>query len=230
MISQDGWVDWAIRRPGPKPKVYAGVNTVEALVLHSMEGWIDGSLHELDNPERQASWHWSNCIDGRFMQHYPIFSCCWASGNYHANTRFVAVESEGVAGTPLNELQLNNMVRLIEDLQTFGLTIMRGITLFEHNEVATLWAPNAGPTSCPSHRYDPLYTMIAEDVDAMTPQEREEHRALVALMGGRDNLLKITSPDQGMDLWAGFAQLQTDFNNHKHKTNQQTIVTGEVIV
>lgn len=227
MISQDGWVDWAIRRPGPTWKVYEGVNKTDGLVCHSMEGWWDGSWSELNKPSRQASWHWSNCVDGKFYQHYPIFACCWANGGYEANTRFVAVESEGLAGTPLSDLQVQNMMRLTEDLNDFGLTIMRGITLFEHNEVATRWEPNAGPTACPSHRYDNFFALLVED--EMTPEEREEHRALVALMGGRDNLLKIAN-EQGMNLWQGFADLQRDFGGHKHKTTQQTITSGEVII
>ena len=246
MISSDGWVDWAVRRPGPPNKTYKVVNSLEGLVCHSMEGWLRGSLGELDNPNRSASWHFSNDLDGTLYQHYSLFQCTWASGNYEANTKFIAIESAGrVDDGPLTDAQVDTMLRLAGDLASFGLTLLRGVSLFEHNEVATFWSPNSGPTSCPSHRYDAFFSKLQED--EMTPEEREEHQALVAIMGGREKLL--ANQAGGMDFILGYTQEQQKLADHlavphhihstdtvsgkvpehQHRTTQQTIVTGEVI-
>ena len=238
MISSDGFVDWAISRPGPPNKTYKVVNALEGLVCHSMEGWLRGSLGELDNPNRSASWHFSNDLDGTLYQHYSLFQCTWASGNYEANTKFIAVESAGTYASPLNDAQVATMMRLAGDLASFGLTLLRGISLFEHNEVATLWSPNSGPTSCPSHRYDSFFVQLLED--EMTSEEREELRALVSIMGGREKIL--ANQAGGMDFILGYTQEQeklrehlanhpgaSTVGQHQHRTTQQTIVTGEVI-
>jgi len=168
-ISKDGWISWAIPRPGPPDKMYPEKNQSLGIVLHSVEGWLAGALGELMNPDRQASWHFTNAIDGRVYQHYPVFASCWASGNKTANTRYWAVESEGKAGTPLNAAQVANMVGLCEEFENFTtLKAQRSEprTIWEHNEVATKWSPNAGPTSCPSGRYDGFYAELDKEEDS----------------------------------------------------------------
>lgn len=171
----NGFVDWAVKRPGPVNKLYGETSSMSGLVCHSMEGWLAGSLGELDKPDRQASWHFSNALDGTLYQHYPLQASVWASGNYKANTSLIAVESEGVAGTPLNAAQVATMLNLAQEIEAYrGYKLVRQVTLWEHNEVA-LWAePNAGPTSCPSHRYDPFFAaLLAEPQQEadMTPDE-----------------------------------------------------------
>lgn len=168
------WISWAVRRPGPAQKVYTQRNQQLGLVLHSMEGRLEGSFRELDKPEREASWTFSNALDGTLYQHYPTTASCWASGNFEANTRFLAMESEGVAGTLLNEAQVATAQRLCEEL---GFTTRR-INLWEHNEVATQWAPNGGGTACPSGRYAPLYAVL--EGDEMSAEDKALLAKLVA--------------------------------------------------
>ena len=156
----NGWVEWAQRRDGPPQKMFSQANAHLGIVLHSVEGWLGGAFGELDKPDRQASWHFTNGLDGTLYQHYPVTASCWASGNFNANTMYVAMESEGVAGTPLNEAQVATALRLLRDL---GFT-ERGLNVFEHNEVATRWSPNSGPTACPSGRYQPLYAALEDDM------------------------------------------------------------------
>jgi len=184
MAIVDGWLDWAVRHPGPANKVYVTPNEQRGLVCHSAEGYNPSNFHELDRPDRAASWHCTNSLDGTFYQHYPFSASCWASGNYEANTRFVAVESEGVVGVdgPLNTLQVDNMLRLVHDLPFFP---VRKSTLWEHNEVATMWAPNAGPTSCPSHRYDPFFAALEDDfMSLLTPDQ--QRKLLLRLFAGSE--------------------------------------------
>lgn len=213
----DGWVDWANVERGPEAKVYSGQNAREGLVLHSMEGWLAGSFAELWKPSRSASWTFSLGLDGRLYQHYPVTASCWASGNNVANTRFNALELEGLYTQPINDAQIRTLMRLLAEL---GYTREQ---LHEHREVWNMAEPNAGPTACPSERYAPFYAAL--EGDGMTPEEREEHRALVALMGGRANLLKQAIED-GDDLWLGYTKLGEKVDDHV--ANHAAGVSGPV--
>ena len=167
-MTANGWVEWATRRDGPANKVYSQANRQQGIVLHSVEGWLTGAFGELDKPERQASWHFTLGLDGTLYQHYRLVASCWASGNVEANTRYVAMESEGIAGTPLTEAQVATAKRLLQEL---GFA-KRGVDIWEHREVWDLSEPNAGPTACPSDRYEPLYAALEDEVS------REEYEAL----------------------------------------------------
>lgn len=167
MTTVDGWLSWAGRISGPPHKSYPIANAIDGICLHSMEGWWPGSYAELINPERQASWMFSNLRDGRFYQHYPITASTWANGNVAANTRLWSVESEGLAGSPLTSAQVVNMLSLAEEFERLtGMAATRERsarrTLWEHNEVAAWAMPNAGPTACPSGRYAPFYAALEE--------------------------------------------------------------------
>lgn len=177
------WVSWATQRPGPAEKVFAQANSRQGIVLHSAEGWLAGAFGELDKPERQASWHFTLALDGTLYQHYPLTASCWASGNFEANTRYCAMESEGVAGTPLNDAQVATARRLLTGLGY----VERGVNIWEHNEVATRWEPNSGGTACPSGRYSTLYA--AMEGDEMSAEDKALLDQLVtAVFGSRARL------------------------------------------
>jgi len=177
-IDAQGWLSWAIRRPGPANKVYAEKNRNEGLCCHSAEGWLAGIFGELDNPNRAASWHFTNAISGEFYQHYPVTSSTWTSGNYEANVRYWATESEGLAATPLNDKQVDNMLTLAQEFEAYtGKVATRATadrTVWMHREVAQKWSPNAGPTACPSERYQPFFIALdlSQEADmGMTPEQ-----------------------------------------------------------
>lgn len=180
-IDKQGWLDWATKRPGPGSKVYTEKNQSLGLALHSTEGWLTGAFGELDNPSRSASWTFTNALDGKFYQHYPVTASCWASGSKQANTMYWAVESEGIAGTPLNTAQVMNMLLLCEEFETYtnkkATRDKATRTLFQHKEVATAYFPNAGPTACPSERYEPFFIALAKPKED-SPMTTEEKAAL----------------------------------------------------
>jgi LysM repeat protein len=159
-ITSDGWVDWAIRRPGPAWKTNGGRNGLLGFAAHSAEGFEAGMYGELDKEGRRASWHFSNMKDGRFVQHYSLFEQTWTSGAGFPNNNLAGMESEGVAGQPLTEAQLANVVRFLQDLAAFThrQTPRRNpeswgdgdLLLVEHCEAAR-WGADA--TACPSNRY-----------------------------------------------------------------------------
>ena len=160
----EGWVDWANVERGPEAKVYSGVNAREGLVLHSMEGWLAGSFAELWKPSRSASWTFSLGLDGRLYQHYPVTASTWASGNNVANTRYNALELEGLYTMPINADQLATLTRLCAELG------FARDQLYEHRQVWDMAEPNAGPTACPSERYAPFYAALEGD-DGMTDND-----------------------------------------------------------
>lgn len=170
----DEWVDWAVRRDGPPNKLYPQANKCDGIVFHSMEGWLGGSLRELDKPDRQSSWMFSVDLDGTLYQHYPVVASPWASGNFVANTSYWSVESAGLQGTPLNEQQIQTVVRLIgewEDYTNVRARRPQGVNsgnLLLHREVATIYSPNAGGTACPSARYDPVWERLKVQNDRST--------------------------------------------------------------
>lgn len=213
-IDAAGWVDWATRDPGPSNKVFDARNQANGLVLHSMEGWWGGSRAEMLRQTRQASWHFSNLLSGELIQSYPLTASCWASGNFEANTRFVAMELEGTADMPINDDQLRTTLRLFADLEAWGLKLTRGTseadrTLWMHREVATRWFPNAGPTGCPSDRYARLFEALEDD---MTPEDRAKLDAVYDALVGRgdaEGAKRIAAWNEGGNsLLLGYTQYQ----------------------
>lgn len=201
VITPDGWVDGLERIPGPRDKVYAVKNELEGLACHSMEGWWTYSLQLLMEPNKK-SWMFSNLVNGRLVQHYPLTSCPWASGNFKANTKLWPTESEGVAGTPLNDLQVANMLFLALVYETYtGRKATRGEaarTVWQHNEVWDWDTPNAGPTACPSGRYDGFFAALEARVDkpAPAPEPVMEDKILRDAMAAREALRHLASdPD-----------------------------------
>ena len=181
MAIVDGWLDWAAKIPGPVEKQYSQPNSAMGYVPHSAVGFYGGWESRLFDMSRDpdtgqftkyaaASVHGWIAYDGAVTQHYPFTASCWASGNFHANTNFVAFENEGgysPHNEPLTPQQESANVRVIQELSAWrGWTPSRPAdandktaTLYEHNECVTLWG--GGSTSCWSHRGDWTAIMAA---------------------------------------------------------------------
>jgi hypothetical protein len=151
-----------------------------------MEGSLTAALGELMNPARQASWTFSNPKSGKLLQHYPIESITWASGSVVANTRFLAIESEGVAGEVLNANQIQNVQDLMAALP-LGPWV-RKVNAWEHREMVQF---GSAPTACPSNRY-PWQQIIQEDDMALTPRQEQ---TLEELAKWTLEPYKVTWPD-----------------------------------
>ena len=139
----------------------------QGICAHSMEGSLAAAFGRLDNPDEDASWHFSVAKDGSVYQHVDTSNIAWANGSYDANRRFWCIEHEGVAGEPLTPQQLTETTVLMAWLlEQGGLMPVRQQTLWEHNEMTAF---GASPTACPSGRIP-----WAEIIPAL-----EEHMALV---------------------------------------------------
>ena len=195
----DGWIDWATRVDGVPGKVYSQPNSGAGIVCHSMEGGYEGSLRELLKPERQASWMFSLKRTGALVQHYPVSASTWASGNVRANMTLWSVEAEGRAGELLTGVQVDAMLRLCREWENHmgrpgapAVATREGQrTVWQHNEVWDWAGPNAGPTACPSGRYDGFFALLAErngeidgSEDAVTRTEYED--LVLALFAGSE--------------------------------------------
>lgn len=171
MITSDGWFDWAERDPGPVAKTNGGRNTVRGFVPHSAEGYWPYLQTLLHSMAREASWGASNLKNGRLVQHYSIFAQTWTSGAGYPNNNFFSNETEGVAGEPLTDGQVNNIVRQVRELSALKLWTPRRptsptdttATLYEHTDCVR-WG--AKYTACPSGRI-PWPRIMA----ALQPQE-----------------------------------------------------------
>ena len=204
----DGYVDWAVQRKGPGQKRYLETpNSQEGFVCHSVEGSLAGAFRELDNEARLASWHFTLDLDGTLYQHYRLNASCWASGSFGANTRYIAMEAVGTAAAPLTAAQEATALRLWREL---GFT-RRGVDLFEHNEVATKWSPNGGPTACPSHRYDGAFAQLE---DEMTPAQLAMLEACYAALCAGDKASIDAWNQNGNSLIAGFTIDQQKLLDH----------------
>lgn len=184
-IDERGWVSWANKVvPELRPdKRWADINEALGIVAHSQEGYGYAAMQAIQMRDDPPSFMFWLPKDGGLVQFAPVTASVWCNGNHEANKRYWPVEMEGVAGEPINERQMEAMQKLIGEWEAHtGRKAKRGQSLFEHNEVATRWEPNAGPTSCPSGRYDPLWANLEENPMEDRVQELE---AKVAALEGQ---------------------------------------------
>lgn len=176
MIDSQGWLDWAERMPGSMRKTNRNwqgnpyPNAANGIVLHSAEGYA-GTLLDLavNGP---LSWHLSNLMDGRLIQHYPLTVQTWHASA--ANPFLIGMENEGVFSveTTLNDDQIANAVHVISDLSAWKGWIPRRPldnedtqhTLWEHNEVVRV---GGSATACPSGRIPWGRILYALDTDPL---------------------------------------------------------------
>jgi hypothetical protein len=189
-VTADGYLDWAIQLPSSNGLVNGGTSQVRGLFMHSAEGYASTLLDP--NSEwgynGNHSWHLSNLMDGRVVQHYPFYAQC-----HHAtaaNNNYVGVENEGVhtKERSLNEVQVANAARFIKDISEWkGWVPTRtgtvAQTLWEHREVVWL---GGTATACPSGRI-PWHQILAQ----LSPTTEEDtgmkaHYAWASWFDGRE--------------------------------------------
>lgn len=200
-ITKDGWIQWAIRDPGPSDRwaQFGHATTpVDAIYHHSFEGWFnpvsegDGFAVMRDPAYFPTAWHGTvtsrPCVfkgvthpAGRLFQHYPINARL-----QHANGGNVigpGFELEGLAPTPITPEQIATYRAIHRDIAEWrGMTFSRPAKkgLAEHRE-----APGA-QTACPSERYAGLWEAIAappppDVIDAVALAQAAAEKAEAAM-------------------------------------------------
>lgn len=205
MIDAAGYFDWAIQVPGPPSAVNGSRNGGKGIIPHSAEGYF----HDLDAlrdflwargtaaPGLRASWGATNLKDGRFVQHYSIHSQTWTSGAPYPNNNFFAFENEGVAGEPLTQAQVDNIIRVGRELMALqGWTATRPVSqndlhasCYEHTECVR-WG--AAATACPSGRipWDVIVPALnQQEDDEMTERVWDGSRTWIVGKGGSSLIL-----------------------------------------
>lgn len=164
---------FAIQKPGPAAKTYAGVNGLLGVIEHSAEGYEWGLWDGIANGP--YSWHFTILYDGSIWQHYPLTARCIHAGSSWGNLNLIGVEHEGVAGENLTPLQAAASVRLTRWIaEQCGWEMERGRTLFEHREI--------GNTTCPNGRIPWEKYTEEEDVEVRIVSDQSE--AIQKLMQG----------------------------------------------
>jgi hypothetical protein len=160
------WIPWAIKSPGDQTKFGYPPGTKRTLdkilyiVNHSGEGGIN-YLKQGHRPNEEASWMFSNALDGTLYQHYPLEAPTWTSGGPAQNIAGIGVEHEGVGPTKFTDAQADTDVRLYLELKKFCPNL-RAPVLGQGLETHKRLAP--GTTSCPNSRdrYD-KYNAIGQE-------------------------------------------------------------------
>lgn len=104
---------FAVWRPLP-----AGVNhsaggmvAYDGVVLHIMEGILDGTDSWFRNPQAQASAHFGTGKDGRVYQWVDTADKAWAQAE--GNPRNISIENEGNVGDTLTTAQLERVAEIL---------------------------------------------------------------------------------------------------------------------
>ncbi len=180
------WFPQATRRDGPSNKFgYPTSNPTDkyghkkGTIYHSSEGTLATWWNILDNqvPPRKSATFFNPKVS-KLYQHYPVDAHTWANGTKAANKGYVSCENEGVAGEPLTDSQVDNLVGLTAWLkERFGWAeLSRSTTMREHNEFT--------PTACPSGRI-PWAEIIRR-------AEEEDDMALILARKDGDNKVYVT--------------------------------------
>ncbi|MFJ2439695.1 N-acetylmuramoyl-L-alanine amidase [Streptomyces sp. NPDC087658] len=74
--------------------------SVDYIVIHDVEGYWDGALSLIKDPE-YVSWHYTlRSSDGQIAQHVRTKDVAWHAGNWYINSTSVGLEHEGFLAAP----------------------------------------------------------------------------------------------------------------------------------
>lgn len=97
---------------GPVPnQTPGGMAKILGVVLHIMEGSLDGSDNWFHNPQAQASSHFGTGKDGRVYQWVDTADKAWAQAA--GNPNYISIENEGHAGDSLTDAQLSAVAGIV---------------------------------------------------------------------------------------------------------------------
>ena len=135
---------------GPVPGKSSGVERpARGLVLHVMQGTLEGTDAWFHNPQSGVSAHFGVGVNGELYQWVDTTEKAWAQGN--GNTSWYSVETEGYLSDPLTDAQIGTCGVLLEWLQAmdhFAMQVtddVNGEGLIIHSAGGSAW----GGHSCP---------------------------------------------------------------------------------
>jgi len=127
-----------------------GMVGYDGVVLHVMEGILDGTDSWFRNPQAQASAHFGVGKDGRIFQWVDTGDKAWAQEA--GNSRNISIENEGYAGDSLTQAQVEGCAHILAWARTIHGVPLRindlptGQGLGWHGMGGASWG---GHTGCP---------------------------------------------------------------------------------
>lgn len=130
-----------------------GQEAVLGLVVHIMDGTLEGSESWFDNPDAQASAHFGTGRDGELRQWVDTSDRAWAQAS--GNRTYLSIENEGRGGDSLTDAQIEAVAQTFAWVhKTYGVPLQlaskvgdRGLAY--HALGGTAWG---GHTSCPGSK------------------------------------------------------------------------------
>lgn len=98
-------------RPVPNCNLGQMMHPVRGLVLHIMQGTLDGTDAEFHNPATQKSAHFGTGRDGRLYQWVDTNDKAWAIVN--GNRFWISIENEGFSGNTLTGSQIERCANVL---------------------------------------------------------------------------------------------------------------------
>jgi N-acetyl-anhydromuramyl-L-alanine amidase AmpD len=110
---------------------------IDLIVIHTMEGFTDGSTAWFQNPATNASAHYGVSENGDLIQWIPETMTAFHAGNYSINQRSIGIEHEDkkLFNDPRPDALYETSARLVAELcKTYGIPMDRQ-HIIKHNEV-----------------------------------------------------------------------------------------------
>lgn len=219
------WAPWKLRGPSGPPNYFQGINQPEAAVLHIMAGYAHTAVEWAAAGHYGASWHYTVARSGDVWQHLEH-----SDGGYHAgiqsppaprptwslykgpsrniNTYTIGIEHEGFPGVAMTDEQSFASRELCRWLaETLGFPYDRE-HFPPHADIDLINRPN--DFNEPWLREAHYEFMFRED--EMTPEEKEDLKNLVAVMGGSAKLKENAA--RGNDFILGYSLEQEKLGKH----------------
>ncbi|MBD0734106.1 LysM peptidoglycan-binding domain-containing protein [Streptomyces sp. CBMA29] len=194
-----------------------GQESVQGVILHIMQGTLDGSDSWFRNPISQASAHFGVGKTGTIYQWVDTQDRAWAQAA--GNRTWLSVEHEGYAGTALTAAQLAATAKIIawaQGLYKFPLQSTDSVTgkgIGWHGMGGAAWG---GHTGCPG---DPITAqrpaIIAAAKDILTPPTNSSYTVK------KGDTLSSVAQDHGVTLAALLAA------NPSYKSHPDDIKPGD---
>lgn len=112
--------------------------TVDRVVIHVMDGSMQGTAAWFSNPAANVSAHYGVSSAGEVVQYVSEFDTAWQAGNLDVNRRSIGVEHEGRPAdgpwTP-TPLQLQASARLVADICRRNAITPSKLTIVPHSSI-----------------------------------------------------------------------------------------------
>jgi N-acetylmuramoyl-L-alanine amidase len=148
-----------------------GQDEVLGLIVHIMEGTLEGSRAWFNNPSSQASAHFGNAKDGRIEQWVDTKDRAWAQAG--GNRTYLSIENEGKVPDALTDAQVENVAQLFAWVhKVYGVPLQKANAPGErglgwHGMGGAAWG---GHTGCPGDHIRAQFDRIVARAEVIAGQ------------------------------------------------------------